>query len=92
MISEVLLIDVDSEGRKDAFNFKVIDFFPNDEVPLILFGGLSSSELLNKALSNTKVSAVSIGNFLNYREHSVQALKSDLGLQAIRPAVYQQEV
>lgn len=91
MISEVLLIDVENEGKKDSFNFEIIDFFPVEGVPLILFGGLSSAELLNKGLSNTKVSAVSVGNFLNYREHSVQALKSDLGLQPIRPAVYQQE-
>lgn len=91
MISEVLLIDVDNEGKKDSFNFNIIDFFPVEGVPLILFGGLSSAELLNKGLSSCKVSAVAVGNFLNYREHSVQALKLDLGLQPIRPAIFQQE-
>jgi cyclase len=91
MISEVLLIDVINEGKKESFNFDIINFFPIEGVPLILFGGLSSTELLNKGLSSDKVSAVSVGNSLNYSEHSIQRLKSDLGLQPIRPAMYQQE-
>jgi len=91
LISEALIIDADNEGKNNSFNFDVINVFPLEDVPLILFGGLSSSELLNTGLSNSRVSAVSVGNFLNYKEHSIQNLKSKLGLQAIRPANYKQE-
>jgi cyclase len=91
LISEALIIDVDNEGKKNSFNFELINYFPIDSVPLILFGGLSSAELLSAGLSNTRVSAVSVGNFLNYSEHSLQQLKLDLSLQPIRPANYKQE-
>jgi cyclase len=91
LISEALIIDADNEGKKDSFNFDLIDYFPVDNVPLILFGGLSSTELLNLGLSNSRVSAVAVGNFLNYSEHAIQHLKLNLGLQPIRPANYQHE-
>ena len=92
LISEALIIDVDNEGRKESFDFDLIDYFPVDNVPLILFGGLSSTELLNLGLSNPRVSAAAVGNFLNYSEHAIQKLKLNLGLQPIRPAKYQQEI
>lgn len=91
LISEALLIDVNNEGKKNSFDFDIINFFPIEDVPLILFGGLSSSELLNKGLSSNRVSAVSVGNFLNYSEHAIQTLKLNLSLKPIRPANYKQE-
>lgn len=91
LISEALIIDVNNEGRKESFNFDIINHFPLNDVPLILFGGLSTSELLNTGLSNVRVSAVSVGNFLNYSEHAIQKLKLNLSLKPIRPANYKQE-
>lgn len=91
LISEALVIDVNNEGRKESFNFDIINYFPLDDVPLILFGGLSTSELLNVGLSNARVSAVSVGNFLNYSEHAIQRLKLNLSSKPIRPANYKQE-
>ena len=87
-ISEVLLIDYKNEGYDEAFNFKILDFLEKIDIPLILFGGLSSDKILERAFDNPKVVAAAVGNRLNYTEHSVQTLKNLLHNQPIRKAYY----
>ncbi|MDR1057404.1 MAG: hypothetical protein LBL17_02405 [Coxiellaceae bacterium] len=89
IISEAIIIDCQNEGNHEAFNFKLLSIFANMKNPLILFGGLSSAKLLNKALIEDRVSAVAIGNFLNYREHAVQEFKKQLALDILRSPLYQ---
>jgi hypothetical protein len=38
--------------------------------------------------SKKQVSAVGIGNFLNYREHSVQLFKKSIKSNYLRPPIY----
>jgi len=88
IISEIILIDRVNEGSPNSFDFNLLKAFENIGVPLILFGGLSRADQLKKALQHHAVSAVALGNFLNYTEHAVQKIKKDLAVCSIRPPTY----
>lgn len=88
-ISEAMLIDVENEGSKNSFNVDILNFFKGREsIPKILFGGISESSQIIRLLGEISVSAVAIGNFLNYREHAVQMLKNEIGILPVRPAFF----
>lgn len=74
-VSEVMLIDVCNEGGIGKFDSSVLDFSHTATVPVILFGGITEPDQVATLLNNSQVSAVAIGNSLNYREHAVQLLK-----------------
>ena len=84
IVSEILVIDKSNEGNKGAFNSKIFEMFPKIKNDLILFGGLSDSEFSKKLISKENVSALAIGNSLNYSEHSVQNFKKNLNCSLIR--------
>jgi len=89
VISEVIVIDKSNEGTANSFNFDLLSAFSDKHIPLILFGGLSEADQMERSLYMKQVSAVAVGNFLNYREHAVQTLKHKLALTSIRPPFYQ---
>lgn len=91
MVSEVLLTDWQHEGMPSGFDDSLIDLFPYKNVPLIAFGGISSVEQMQGLFARSGVVAVSIGNFLNYREHAIQQLKEALASTALRPSIYATE-
>jgi len=88
LISEALVIDWRHEGQRNGFDMDLVTEFPFKEVPLITFGGLSEPAQLTSLLSLPNVSAVAVGNFLNYSEHAVQNLKGQLIKTPLRPAVF----
>ena len=88
LISELLLIDWKNEGHEEAFDFRILKLVENYNVPLILFGGLTSEKVLQKAFDTPSVVAAAIGNKLNYSEHAVQKLKNNLATSPIRAAYY----
>lgn len=89
-ISEALIIDWMHEGDKGGFDPRLIEIFSSKakDVPLILYGGISEVTQLSEFLNYPTVSAVCIGNFLNYREHELQALKKSLDSPFIRSPYY----
>ncbi|MAO34184.1 MAG: hypothetical protein CMD03_05450 [Flavobacteriales bacterium] len=88
LISEILLIDWQNEGFDEAFDFRILELFEKYNLPLILFGGLTSEKTLKKAFDAPMVVAAAIGNRLNYSEHAVQTLKNQLTSAPIRTAYY----
>jgi cyclase len=91
VVSEVLLTDWQNEGSPIGFNSVLIDLFPYKKVPLIAFGGISSAEQMKGLLARPNVAAVSVGNFLSYREHAIQQFKVALASAALRPSTYSTE-
>lgn len=91
VVSEVLLTDWQREGEPIGFDSALIDRFPFRKVPLIVFGGISSAEQMKGLLARPNVAAVSVGNFLNYREHAIQQFKKVVASAALRPASYATE-
>ena len=88
LISEILLVDWQNEGYDEAFDFRILELFKKYNMPLILFGGLSSAKILKKAFNAPNVVAAAVGNRLNYSEHAVQKLKNQLPSSPIRTAYY----
>ena len=91
VISEVLLTDCRHEGMPHGFDGELIDQFPYKKVSLIAFGGISSSEQMKDLLARPNLAAVSVGNFLSYREHAIQQFRAALASAALRPSIYATE-
>lgn len=78
LISEVLILDWKNEGLVNGFDLRILQKFLIHDFPTIAFGGLSEVTQLHQILQQPQVIAVAIGNFLNYREHSVSHIKDQL--------------
>ncbi len=78
LISEVLILDWKNEGFVNGFDLRILQKFLLLDVPIIAFGGLSEANQMHQILDRPQVIAVAIGNFLNYREHSVSHFKDQL--------------
>ena len=87
-ISEVLLVDWKNDGGKANFNLDLIKNLPIKNKELILFGGINDTKQISELLEYEMVSAVGIGNFLNYKEHAFQYLKRETPLDLVRTNTY----
>jgi cyclase len=88
-VSEILIIDWKNEGGFSSFDENLIHNFPIKNIPLILFGGLTSSIQYSRLLSYAGISGIAIGNSLNYSEHKVQELRSKVSAGVFRPPRFQ---
>ena len=84
LVSEIFLIDKVNEGYCNAFNKSILNSFPDIKKPIILFGGISEIEQIKFFFNHKKISSVAVGNFLNYKEHSIQLIKKELKLADVR--------
>lgn len=87
-LSEIMLVDYKHEGIAESFSEDILNNLPPFNLPLILFGGISSPKQLSNIFSMKEVNAVGIGNFLNYKEHALQVLKEDCDIESIRKPFY----
>ena len=55
---------------------------------IILFGGINTSDQINLLFNHKIVSALGIGNYLNYKEHAFQNLKNQANLSLLRANTY----
>ncbi|RHX91180.1 hypothetical protein DLM76_18635 [Leptospira yasudae] len=85
-VSEIFLVDYENEGKRNSFNESLLEYFKEIQ-SVIAFGGISEPDQMSRILGKSQVSAVACGNFLNYREHSIQNFKQDLG-NLVRKPVY----
>lgn len=88
-ISELMLTDWTHEGQPEGFDAALLAAGYLVNKPLLCFGGISTARQIQKLMSDPRVVATGIGNFLSYREHAVQALKRELEGVAIRPPHYE---
>tara|TARA_B100000029_G_scaffold476947_1_gene521529 strand:- start:22923 stop:23684 length:762 start_codon:yes stop_codon:yes gene_type:complete len=85
--SEILVIDVENQGSNGKFNLKILKNI-NLQKKLILCGGMFNYKKITKMLKNNRISAISIGNQLNFKEHAYQELKNKIKSKYLRPALY----
>jgi len=88
VVSEVLLVDWKNEGVPSSFDVSFVEKFPSVDLPLIAFGGISEHQQMFDLFRRPSISAVAIGNFLNYREHTIQKFKEALVNMSVRSPVY----
>lgn len=85
LASEILITDVDNEGKiGSSFNEKIVEQKFFDDYGLILFGGINNSEKIEHLLLLENVKAVAIGNYLNYRESSVFEFRKSVNSKNLR--------
>lgn len=85
-VSEVLLIDAAHDGDLGVFDTRLLDEFPVQDVPFIVFGGAGATATCAALLAHPRVSAVAIGNRLSYRELAVQHMRRDVASSDVRPS------
>ena len=84
-VSEVLAIDVKAEGHQKGMDISLLHALTDLGLPMLAFGGLSTSNHVRQALEHDGVAAAVIGNSLNYQEQSIQTLKLQLTDRPLRP-------
>ena len=89
-VSEIMVIDYKNEGSKAAFDLNLIENLKLSKCNLIPFGGANTSQIIKKLLNYPLVSAIAIGNSLNYKEHAVKKLKDDLDPAIVRAVDYEE--
>ena len=88
LVSEILVIDSVHEGYHDKFNVNLIEKFPSKKLKLICFGGITTKKLISSISKYKNVSAIAVGNSLNFKEHSIQILKKELSKNIFRKEFY----
>lgn len=84
-VSELLAIDVKSEGSGNGPDSSLMHPLGRLNLPILAFGGLSSPNQLASVLEQPNVAAAVLGNTLNYREQSIRYLKEGLTSLPLRP-------
>ena len=87
-LSEILLIDCINEGHVNSFDKRLVECFPQTELPLLLFGGLTDIAQYEDLTRLSSVAGFCVGNTLNYREHAVQKIKLYLQPELVRAPQY----
>lgn len=89
ILSEIIIVDWKNEGSCGGFNLKLIEIIGNIcNNSLIVFGGMNDLTKINYAFSSPNVSAIAIGNSLNYEEHAIQNLRKRINSSFLRPPLY----
>jgi imidazole glycerol-phosphate synthase subunit HisF len=90
-ISEVLVVDWRHEGHAGTFDVRLLDSLPDAlaQVPRIAFGGIGVPRQCEALLRREDISAVALGNLLNYHEHAIQACKVQVSGTMLRPPEYE---
>ena len=87
-VSEALLIDWKNDGGDGLFNMELVNRFPIRDVPLIAFGGLRAENEMRELLRSSTISAIAIGNALNYGEHAIHKFKHRLADLPLRHSFF----
>ena len=83
--SEILAIDFRNEGGLSSYNNSILyEITKLTNLSLIPFGGISENNQIENLLCHPNVSAVMIGNSLNYKENAVFHIKNKLSDNLIR--------
>lgn len=82
--SELMIIDVVNEGGSNSFQKKILSIFNKKKLQLICFGGITNKKQITNLFKFENVSAVAIGNSLNYRELANRSILLDNKSNKIR--------
>ncbi|WP_415886894.1 HisA/HisF-related TIM barrel protein [Neptuniibacter sp. QD37_6] len=88
LVSEFLIIDWKNQGGRNRFDENIVRYLPEVACSCIVTGGLSEPQQIKQYIDMDRVSAIAVGNSLNYRENSVQTLKEITMNEQLRPAYY----
>lgn len=84
-VSELLSIDVSAEGSQLGPDPSLWRDLYRLELPILSFGGFSTSEQIEEILQIPGIAAAVIGNALSYKENGIRSLKDKLRSLPLRP-------
>jgi len=88
LVSEIFITDVKHEGIQKGFDSNILRLYNQDNIPKIIFGGISSSYQIKKLLNFKNINAFAVGNFLSYKEHAFQNFLEHLPKNRFRLPTY----
>ncbi|MDB9992259.1 HisA/HisF-related TIM barrel protein [Amylibacter sp.] len=94
LVSELLLIDVESEGYTGSYNYQIIKNFSDLSFGLICYGGVGLGPLGSKLLNEDAVNSIVYGNILSYGELFFQKVKKSLNKSKhnIRRSIFRDKI
>ena len=94
LVSELMIIDVDSQGTSGSYTNKVLEFFEDMNIGLICYGGVGLSKSGLELLENDSVNAIAYGNILNYGELFFQKVIKSLNKskQKLRRPIFREKI
>ena len=94
LLSELLIIDVDSEGYIGKYNKNLVELFSDVNLGLICYGGVGLHKEGTNLLDIVSVNAVAYGNVLNYGELFFQKVKKSLSKskQKLRRSIFRERI
>lgn len=72
--NEIIIFDIENEGKKDSFNWTLMDSFPFTRDKLIISGGIGM-RCTNQAYKN-QIASVLVDNKVLHREYSISGFKN----------------
>ena len=83
---ELLLINKD-EGGVSPYPTNIISFLKKIKIntPIITFGSIDNINDMKHLLKQDQISAIAIGNSLNYKENNISNFKNNLSDFSLRP-------
>ena len=88
LYSELMIVDYENEGKKNGFNSGLLKYFRDSGIQLICFGGISSSQQIRTLSKIKNISALAIGNFLNFKELANREIGIKRNIQKLRQVSY----
>ncbi len=82
--SELMITDLENEGKLASFSSKLIAPFNNKDIQIICFGGISEKKQIKNLFNKNEVSAVAIGNSLSYQEIPHKSLLEQKEIHLVR--------
>ena len=94
LISELLIVDVNSQGSSGSYSSEVIEHFHSLNIGLICYGGVGMFKEGTQLLEDRSVNAIAYGNVLNYGELFFQKIKKSLNKskQKLRRPIFREKI
>jgi cyclase len=88
LYSELMIVDYKNEGIKNGFNLELLNYFQKSNIQLICFGGISNSKQIRYLSKIQNISAIAIGNFLNFSELANREIGIKRNIKKLRHVSY----
>ena len=75
---EILLQSIDQDGTEMGLDTKILKYFKNIEVPIILMGGVGNYQHIAKGIKLKNCDAISTANLFNFVANEFEMVRKNL--------------
>ena len=77
-VGELFINSIDKDGTGTGLDFDILNYFKNNEIPIIFQGGVGNASHFVEGLSNKQIDAVSTANLLNFIGDGIKHARSKI--------------